>query len=48
MHRTETVATVASIEITRAHVLLAAGIAGGALATALATHVRIPLPSPSR
>lgn len=44
VQRTETVATVASVEITRAHLLLAAGIAGGALATALAAHVRIPLP----
>jgi len=42
--RSETVATVASVTITRAHLVLAAGIAGGALATALSTHVRIPLP----
>jgi len=44
VHRSETIATVASVEITRAHLLLAAGVAGGAVATALATHVRIPLP----
>lgn len=44
MHRSETVTTVATLEITRGHLLLAAGIVGGALATALATHVRIPLP----
>ncbi len=42
--RSETVATVASVTITRAHLVLAAGIAGGALATALSTHVRIVLP----
>jgi len=42
--RSETVATIARVAITRAHLVYAAGIAGGALATALSTHVRVPLP----
>lgn len=42
--RSGTVTSVARVTITRAHLMLAAGIAGGALATALSTHVRIPMP----
>ncbi len=42
--RADTVVTVANVVITRAHLVFAAGIVGGALATALSTHVRIPLP----
>ncbi|MGC9318539.1 MAG: biotin transporter BioY [Armatimonadota bacterium] len=44
MHRAESLVSSLSIPITRRHALLAGGIAGAALATALAAHVRIPLP----
>lgn len=45
MDRTQTaVATVGTVTISRRHALMAAGIAGAAAATALAAHVRIPLP----
>ncbi|MEA3403431.1 MAG: biotin transporter BioY [Armatimonadota bacterium] len=44
MHRSESLTWSLSIPITRRHALIAGGIAGAALATALAAHVRIPLP----
>jgi len=44
MHRSETFATLGSLSVTRGHVVLAAGVAGAALATAAAAHLRIPLP----
>lgn len=44
MHRSETLVVVASVPITRRHLLLAASVCGAATATAIAAHVRIALP----
>ncbi|MGD9495018.1 MAG: biotin transporter BioY [Armatimonadota bacterium] len=44
MHRTEAAARAWSLQVTRAQALTVAGIVGASVATAVAAHVRIPLP----